>query len=65
MSDALKELFRLVDEAGLTMTFDPKRDVTLCAKCGARAPTGTAWKTKVPGTRDQDCRRLCDECAAQ
>lgn len=55
---------------GMSFTFDRARDVTLCAKCGARTvkPKGglpAAWTHQVPGTRPEDCRMLCDTCAAK
>jgi hypothetical protein len=48
------------------VTFDPRRDITLCAGCGARWPRGKppgAFRDRVPGSRAEDCRMLCLACA--
>ncbi len=63
--EAFEELIRLLKEAGLTLTYDPKRNITLCASCGTKAPLGEAWPAPAPGFPPKDCRRLCDSCAIE
>lgn len=60
-SSVLDELQQVLDEAGMVATFDSKRDITLCAKCGRRSKI--PFSTVVPGTHPNDCRRLCPECS--
>jgi hypothetical protein len=59
--NALMELDQLIRDAGLTWDFDARRNVTVCALCGAKSASG--WSTCVPGWSERDCRRLCDACA--
>lgn len=59
--DLIVELARLLEEVGARVTFDSKRDVTVCMKCKAKNHHG--WKAVAPGYEERDCRRVCTECA--
>lgn len=64
--DPFELLCELVSEAGLRMTFDRSRDITLCACCGRRSPRPTkangyavGWTLRAAGWPDRDCRKVC------
>lgn len=59
---AIDELCSILDEVGAKVTFDPKRDITRCYFCGAKAPIGQAWTVKARGRPFNSCSRLCPAC---
>ena len=61
--DVIDQLCEALEEVDAEVTFDPRRNITLCCACKARAPLGTAWRTRAPGYPEEACRRLCERCA--
>jgi len=64
-SDDVSELLALIEDAGGRLTFDRRRDITLCAVCGRRSRWGIphqkneAWTIRLPWLGS--CRMACSE----
>jgi hypothetical protein len=61
VSDIIRELARVLDEAGLDVTFDRLRDGSRCAYCDAIAVPWHAdhHQFPVPGLDPLECRKAC------